>query len=389
MILPTLQELYTSQLTRLETQYSINIPLFGKNFLRAWAGVTAGTSWLLYKAIAKVQKNVFVDTADPESQGGTLERFGRVYLRRNPFPATAGEYTIQLDIDPSAIGNVIPAQTQFRSNDDSLNPAKLFILDSPFTIDGINIITIRALEAGIGSKLEPGNIVSLTGPIALVEKPAVVLTESTQPQAAEDLEDYRQKVIDAVSLEPQGGAGADYRLWAAEAQGVKQSYPYKNLLVENKVNLFVEATIVDSIDGKGTPTPAIFSAVETSIETPTIDRPSRKSITVDVNYLPVTPLDIDIIINGYNGLTPTIEAAIATSIGAFLDDVRPFVGSIDPLAAKNDLFGTNQIVALILAAQPGSVFGAIELYVGGPSPVTNYQFLFGEIPYLNTITYVP
>lgn len=389
MTLPTLQQLYNDTLQKLETEYSINIPGFGKNFLRAWAGVTAGTLWLLYKAIAKVQKNVFVDTADPESQGGTLERFGRIYLGRNPFPATSGEYEIQLTVDPAAIGNIIPAQTLFKSDDDSLNPGKIYVLDNPFTIDGTNIITVRATETGVDSRLDIGNKMSLTAPIPLVEREATVLSEVTQPQAAEPIEEYRQKVIDAVQLEPQGGAGADYRLWSADAQGVKESYPYANPLEINEVNLFIEATLSDSIDGKGTPTPAILAAVESAIEDPTPDRPSRKPLTVHkVNYLPVTVREIDIDVSGFINLTPVIQAAIATTITDYLKDVRPFVSSIDILADKNDIFDVNRIVALILEANPGSVFGQVVLKVD-LIPLTTFQFLYGDIPHLNSINYVP
>lgn len=389
MILPTKQQLYDDNIARLETAYNITIPQSGpKNFFRAWSSVTAGVTWLLYKALAKVQKNVFVDTADSESKGGTLERFGRVYLGRNPFPAQAGEYTIQLTIDSAAIGNIIPAQTQFKSNDDSLNPGQLFILDSPFTIDGVDIITVRALEAGTDSKLDIGNEISLTAPIALVEKNSTVLTESTQPQAAEDLEDYREKIIDAIRLEPQGGAGADYRLWSADAQGVKQSYPYTNTVNSNEVDLFVEATIADSSDGQGTPTASILSDVESAVEDPTTDRPSRKPIGVhSVNYLPISVRQVDIEINGYVGIDVIKQAAIATAIGSYLDEVRPYVSSIDVLADKNDIFDTNIIVSLILSAVPGSSFGTVVLKIDSV-PMTSYQFLYGNIPNLNTITYV-
>ena len=84
--IPTLKELYDQVLSDLETQYSISIPLFGKNFLRALAMVQAAKLKIFYLAVANLQKNIFVDTADPEASGGTLERFGRVKLGRNPFP---------------------------------------------------------------------------------------------------------------------------------------------------------------------------------------------------------------------------------------------------------------------------------------------------------------
>src|SRR5690349_13978165 len=94
--IPTTNQLYEDILADLEAEYGQSIPLFGKIFLRAFAGVQAAKLKLLYLSIANLQKNIFIDTADPEASGGTLERFGRIKLGRNPFPATAGQYEIQV-----------------------------------------------------------------------------------------------------------------------------------------------------------------------------------------------------------------------------------------------------------------------------------------------------
>ena len=170
--IPTLAQLYNDVLSDLEAQYGLSIPVFGKNFLRVLAGVQAAKLKLYYLAIANVQKNIFIDTAEAEAIGGTLERFGRVKLNRNPFPARAGKYTLQVT---GTIGAVIPAQTTFKSNDDSQNPGKLFILDTQFTLTAISDIrTVRSLESGIETKLEIGNKLTATAPIALVDKLAIV-----------------------------------------------------------------------------------------------------------------------------------------------------------------------------------------------------------------------
>lgn len=383
--IPTTSELYNGILADLEAEYNINIPLVGKNFLRAMAAVQAAKLRISYLHIAKVQKNIFVDTADPESIGGTLERFGRVKLGRNPFPATAGEYTLQVVGD---FGAIIPASTTFKSNDDSLHPGMLFILDNEYTLDGTDIITVRALEVGLNSQLSIGDKLTSTSPIALVDSIVEVLTESIEPIAAETIEEYREKALQAYRLEPQGGAGSDYRLWASDAQGVNESYPYAAIGVSNEVNLFIEATLVDSTDGKGTPTPAILAAVESSIEDPTPERPSRKPLAVyAVNYLPITPLDVDIVIDSFTGLTPTIQTEIENAIKSELSSIRPFVSSIDIIADKNDIFDVNKIVSVILNTVPGSVFGTVTLIVSG-GPVNTFQFTDGDIPYLNSITYV-
>ena len=389
-VIPTYIELYNGILSDLETQMQVSVPIFGKNFLRALAVVQAGKLWLYYKAIANVQKNIFIDTAEPESIGGTLERFGRVKLNREPFSARAGEYIVTVT---GSIGAIIPAQSTFKSDDTVINSGKLFILDSAYTLVAItDSITIRALEAGNDSKLNIGDTLTATAPIALVDSIVTVSAETIEPSAEENIEDYRDKALDAYRLEPQGGAATDYRLWSADAQGVKQSYPYAKTGVVNEINLFVEATIADSIDGKGTPSALLLTDVEEVVEfDPDTTRPTyergRRPLGVIVNFLPVTVLNVDVTINGFVGLTVDIQNAIELSLIDEINLVRPFVAACDILDEKNDILDSNKIISIILNTRPGSVFGAITLNVGGV-PYNSYTFINGNIPYVNSINFV-
>src|SRR4051812_1989999 len=117
--IPTLVELYNAIKSDLETEFGATIPVVGKSFLRVFAACQAAKLKLYYLTVGKLQKNIFVDTADPESLGGTLERFGRVKLGRNPFPAQAGQYKIGVS---GSIGAVIKSSTTFKSDDNSLSP---------------------------------------------------------------------------------------------------------------------------------------------------------------------------------------------------------------------------------------------------------------------------
>lgn len=388
--IPTFSQLYNDILASLEAEMNITIPLFGKNFLRAMAAVQAGKLKLFYLTIGNLQKNIFVDTADSESIGGTLERFGRIKLGRNPFPATAGQYTVQLT---GTTGAIVAAQTTFKSNDDSLNPGKLFILDIEYELDGTNIITIRALEGGLASGLEVGDELTATAPIANVNSIVAVLTESVEPLSAEDIEEYRAKSLDAYQKEPQGGAGTDYRLWAADVQGVQQTYPYAKSGFSNEMNLYVEATIADSTDGKGTPSAGMLTAVEAVVEldpdtTKPLSERGRRPLTVlQVHYLPVTIKEIDIIITGYVGITAAIQTIIFNAIKTALADIRPFVSSSDILENKNDILNINKIIFIIQNAQPGGFFDSLELKVDTVTQ-TSYTFMDGDIPHLQSVTYI-
>lgn len=387
--IPTLSELRTQILTALEAEYGDTVPTFGKVFLRAFANVQAAKMKLYYLAIAKLQKNIFADTADRESLGGTLERFGRIKLGRNPFPAQAGEYSVAVT---GTIGSVIKANATFKSNDDSLNPGYMFILDSEFELTtSPDTITLRALTAGTDSRLQAGDELTATAPISGVNSLVTILEETTEPQAAEDIEEYRTKVLDAYKLEPQGGSGSDYRIWSADAQGVLRVYPYAKDGASNEINLFVEATIEDSTDNKGTPTAGILQEVEEVVEfdpdetLPITERGRRPLGVFQVHYLPITPLDVDIEIADFVGLTEDIETIISDALEERITLIRPFVSSCDVLEDKDDILDTNLIIATILSARPGSVFGTVTLTVDG-SPVSTYTFEDGDIPYFNSVT---
>jgi uncharacterized phage protein gp47/JayE len=375
MTIPTINELYTAIISSLETEMSITISSFGRSYLRSKAMVQAGRLYLIYLVMAQIQKNIFVDTCDEE----TLIRFGQVKLGRDPFPATQAEYTVQL---VGTLGSVVKAQTIFRANDDSSAPGKRFILDEEFTLDGTDIITLRALEAGTDSQLVIGNQLTAEAPIALVDSVVTVLTEVEQPQEAEELEVYRDKVIQAFRLEPQGGAAADYRLWATEVSGIVQAYPYAKSGYTSEINLYIESDEPD-----GVPTPTDLQNVEDAIELPTADRPSRKPVTAIVNYLPVTPLEIDIEIDSYANYTAAKDALILSALQDFFSEIRPFVSAIDVVADKNDYFDVNSIISVILQAVPGSVFGSVTILIEG-YPENSYTFTGGEIPQLNSVTYV-
>jgi len=386
--IPTLNQLYTGILSDLETQYSSSISLFGKVFLRALAGTQAAKLKLIYLAIGNLQKNIFVDTADSVEIGGTLERFGVIKLGRLPYKATAGIYTVTVT---GTIGGVIPASTTFKSDDTSLNTGYLFVLDNAYTLVATtDTITLRALTAGEESKLNVGDTLTATGPIALVNSSVEVATISTSPLAAETIEAYRTAIINSYRLEAQGGAATDYRIWSADAQGVQKVYPYAKSGAVCEVDLYVEATSADSTDGKGTPTAQLLLDVEavvnfnpnTSLD---LNERGRRPLDVIVNYLPVIPRAVNLTIAS-SSFTTAQKATLLTALTDAINEIRPFVDSADDLDYKNNILDSNKVIGVIINAIPGASFGAITIEVAG-TVYPKYTFALGNIPYLNSIAY--
>lgn len=387
--IPTLTELYNSIISDLETQFGVSIPLVGKNFLRVMAAVQAAKLKLYYLALGLVQKNIFPDSADSESIGGTLERFGRVKLGRNPFDARAGEYEI---IVTGSIGAVIKAAMTWKSDDSSTSPGYLYVLDEEFTLSSTtDTIIVRALTPGTEASLNAGDTMSATSPIALVDKVATVYAEITEPRAAETIEAYRTAILNSYRLEPQGGAATDYRLWAQDAQGVRFVYPYARTGFPCEINLFVEANEADSIDGEGTPSAALLDEVEAVIEfnpddtLPLLER-GRRPLQVIVNFLPVTVKQIDVTITGYVGIDVDTQALLDAAIESLVKDIRPFVAAADIVANKNDILDVNKIIATIIGQKPGAIFTSVTMDVDG-IPLSTYTFENGDIPHLDSITY--
>lgn len=389
--IPTIAQLRADILADLEAQYGESIPAFGKVFLYALANVQAGKLKLYYLSIAHLQKNIFVDTADPEASGGTLERFGRIKLNRNPFPATAGQYEIQVT---GTIGAVIASGTTFKSDDDSANPGKLFILDTPFTLaTNPDTCNVRALEAGLDSQLNIGDTLTATIPIANVDKSAEVISEVVEPLSAEDIEAYRDNIEQAFRLEPNGGSAADYKIWAADAQGVAAVYPYNKAGFPGELNLYVEATIADSTDGKGTPSQSILDDVEEVIEIdpdtslPLAERGRRPLGVHDIHVLPVVIQTIDIDITGLSALTAAQQSSIEDALTLMISEIRPFIAGADVLSEQNDTLDVNRIIAEILNVVPGASFGPVDLQVNTISEST-FTFVNGQIPWVDSINFL-
>ena len=386
----TLVQLYNGVKADLQTQYGATIS-GGKSFLNSLSASLAGQFKSIYLVIANTQKNIWVDTADPESIGGTLERFGRTFLGRNPFPAVAAQYHVQLN---GVAGAIINASTTFKSDDSSESPGMLFILDNAYTMLSTNdIITLRALTSGTVSQLATNDTLTATGPLGLASASVVVTGQVVQPLDAESIEAYRQAAINSRQLSPQGGSAVDYRLWSQDAQGVALVYPYASSGNVNEIDLYVESVVADSTDGKGTPSAAMLLAVQAVVEfnpntSLTLAQRSRRPLNVwEVNYLPVTIKTVDITITGFASVTPAQKVQLLAAVTAAINIIRPFVAAADILANKNDILDNNGLIGMLITSLPGSIFSGITFKINGVQ-VSTFTFSKGDIPFLNSIGYV-
>lgn len=387
--IPTIKELYGNMSSDLRSKLNLTTDYLKKTF-DAFCLVISAMVHILYLYLSDIQDNIFPDKATTQDQGGTLERQGMIYMNRGPFPASIGSFKVSVI---GVAGSVLRQNLTFKSNEETLNPGQVYILDSEYTLTGTDDeIEIRSIGGGVEYNLNVDDNLTITEPVIGVDKTVTVTEVVVQPKAGETTELYRQAILNAIQLEPQGGSRADYRQWSSDAQGVRSVYPYVRDGQPSIIDLYVEATIVDSTDGKGTPSPSILAEVEDVIEMdPDVSKPTnergRRPMQADVQVQPIVLIPVDITISGLSDDSDSVKDAIESSVNDFLYDVRPFIAGADLRRNKNDILYSGKVQSVVTEALVnGNFFNVLELAVDG-NIVTSYEFTLGNIPYLRNLIY--
>lgn len=387
--IPTIEEIFASIESDFKSQLNID-DIQTKMVINSMSAVLSGQFKLLYLYLADIQNNLFPDTADTFENGGQLNRLGAIYLNRQPKPSTNGYYLLKVTgVQNSKLRNSIT----FKSNDDSKSPGKLFILESDYYLNGVDdIITVRSLESGRSSILGIGDELTITEPVIGVDATVSIQEIITLPIESETIDSYRKKIIDAIQLEPQGGAKTDYRLWSQDAQGVDKVYPYVKENNAGTVQVFVEATEIDSVDGYGTPTQFLLDATREVIlmdpdDTKPTNERGRKPMQTILEVLPITLKPVDITVLGLQQNNLDVQNLLRTNLKLFLKQIRPFIDGADLLKNKNDFLYSGKVQGVISdSLGNGNFFNDVKVFVDGQE-ITSFQFGLSNIPFLRNVNY--
>jgi len=387
--IPTIQELQDALANDLKSKLNLSSTEL-KTVLNAFDTVLAAQFKLVYLYLSDVQNNIFPDTADTAENGGTLEQLGLIYLGRYPNPATIGIFEAEVI---GVAGSVLRAGLTFKSNEDSKNPGQVFVLDSEYTLTGTSdIIEIRSIKGGLDYDLNIDDELTITEPVLGVENVVTITTILEQPKASENIEVYRQLILDAIQLEPQGGAKTDYRLWSADAQGVRKVYPYVRDGEAGTVDVYVEATVEDSTDGNGTPSSQLLDDVLEVIEfdpddTKPLNERGRRPIQANVETLAITTIPVDVQITGLSDSSISVQNAIINNMKAHLRDIRPYISGADLARNKNDILYSARLQSVSTdVLESANFFTGFVMQVDGVTELS-YVFTLGNIPYLRNVTF--
>ena len=392
---PTLNDLYAAISADFKNRFGISSENDLKRVLIALASVNAAMLKLFYLALMDVQKNTWPDLADSEEMGGTLERFGRLKLGRDPYPATQGGYTLTVT---GTIGATIPIGTQYKSSANSTHPNSLFTTTESVTLTAeTGSIAVLSDRSGTDYELASGDELYTVNPIIGITSKALVDSVDTIPTDAEDIEVYRELVLQSFRLEPNGGSASDYVFWALDVDGIRTVYPFTAAGTSGVATIYAEATVAASTDGHGTPTTALMEALWKSDKTGVFEldpdttqsiyeRGRRQIGLSEITILAVTPMPVVVTITGLKVQTDSEKNSVSSKITDMLYLKRPYVAGVGDINDRNDtLYLSDIIIAISEAVAVGNTYNSVSVTCGGqPLP---YQFLNGNIPYLSSVIY--
>ena len=361
-----------------------------KKVLDAFSGVLAAQFKLAYLGIEDAQRNLYPDTADTFENGGSLNRLGSIYLNRDIRPATSAIYRVNVT---GVEDSVLRSGLTFKSNIDSSNPNKLYILENEYTLTGSNdLITVRSVDGGLDYSQDNGNNLTITEPVIGVDKTVTInkngFVSFTDPLAAETTQEFRNSILNAIQLEPQGGSKSDYRIWASDAAGVRFVYPYVKDGEAGTVQIFVESS-----GNGGVPNQAILDEVEEVInfdpdETKPTAQRARRPIQVNLEVVPIDPVDVEINITGLENSSTSVRDSIELNLIEFLRNIRPFVDGSDLVRNKNDILYSAKLQGVVSdVLDPDNFFNNFSMLIDGVSQ-TSFIFSREKIPNLINVNYL-
>lgn len=364
LVTPTTKEISDNIIAQLETSLSQSIPLLPKSFTRVLAKALAGIFILIYKYAGFIFLQMFVKTAsyaDTEINGVTVNpllEWGRLIGTSDLKEATSAEMTITVTVINQT--GSLPSNSQLLNTSNGVTYLTVGdVLLNALTVS-VAIIAASDQSGGDGSgtigNLEIGDTVSFANPLANVNRDAIIASIQVTGAEAEDVEAYRQRILDRFQKRPQGGAYSDYELWGEEASGIINVYPYTGNAGE--VNVYSEATVESSGNTDGIPTTPQLEAVLALINYDEDGLSSRRNANAFVNSLPIIRTGFNVTVTGITGVTnlSDVQSQITDALTEYFLEVEPYIIglSIPPRKDRISRTSISSIINDIVLAYSGT-----------------------------------
>lgn len=365
--IPTTEEIKDRIINDIESSISQSTPLLFKAFNRVLAFALSGAFTILYKFGQWALKQIFTITQDADS----LELKGDQYdIPRKV--AIAAILTADFTGDN---GTIIPAGKQFRGNANGL----LYSLQTAEEISGGtasgNVLCLTSGEAG---NLINGSVLTILQPIPGLDNQATISATVTEGEDQEEIEDYRARISDREKTPPQGGALADYIIWAREVAGITRAFVWGHREVSAINPGYIEVyPISDTDPGGRIPDSGKLTEVQEYIDDPT--RAPLQAVIIDA--LPMIEQQFDITVTDLEPNTTAIKNLFAENVEAYLLEREP--KQFEEQVEVKNVISRAGIEAIYINSGAQSVTLTIDLV--GTGTVEDHTLLYNELAILRNI----
>jgi uncharacterized phage protein gp47/JayE len=385
-------------------EFNNSIRILPKSFIKVICTVYAGVFIFLYKIIGWVFLQLFPETAywkeinvlgmkvRPLVKWGVLIGVGE--------PRGGTQWKGEIAVHVTALNSQLITGTQLKSD----ITGKLYLVDDTKNLENeTETVSVTCTETGKSGSLEAGDVLNFVSTLGNVRKEAEVLSVTQDAAEAETEPEYRYRVVNRWRMQPQGGALADYRIWASEVAGVYNTYPYNDPNTASGVLLYISGN--PSIFPDRIPSAALLKQVgDVCVYDPNRgNKAYRKPMgaTIDPqgdgSYSNIRPVEIivfDIYIYGLAGIPPQDFAdAVRTPLDEYFLGREPYIRGLSDDNNKTNIVSRNNASSVIdqIAISQKAEFDSVQMHKNG-IVISSYTLGIGELSklrnlYINGVLY--
>lgn len=349
---PTIKEIQTRIISDIEAETGQTIPILSKAVWRILAFGLAGAWIILYKYGTDAFRQRFVQTAS-ETFLSLLGELVNVFRQ----PATIWDGTA--DVVSSVDTGDIPAGTQLTNT----NTGTVYTVSVGVNLSiGTVTFSLASTTGGSDGNLNAGDTLDFVKPIPGIESTVTIASSVTAGEDQEELETYRQRVLDAYQKKPQGGALADYEQWAEEAPNVINAYPYASD-TPGQVEVYIE--VDDQTDGIPT-NDQLVAALDYIYYNPTTGLATRRPVTAEVFTYAITRPEFDFEVVSLSPDTPETREDIEDALEQLLLAKEPYIQGL--AITRNDTISqaeSTATVQVVASSASATISGVLVRLSGG------------------------
>ena len=387
----TIQEVFDASIAYLESRINQKTPAAEKAYNKVLANMLAMQSGQQLKYASDRAKEVLTISASIE--GLTVIGQGRDIIRK---PATSSVIVFEV---PATSGTIIETSVIYTADDTGVRyrPDVQVVA----SVSNIATITATALTPGVVGNLNNGQTLSADRNVPGAENQGTVTDNTTLGTEQEQVEVYRQRILDDERTEGGGSNSADYRRWGEKTPGVERIFTYTGQSsylqtgtgVINPVatSHFVKAD--ESLGTDGVADSTLLALTEQYIKTDQETGKANECLTGDLDsfreVLSIFNDDYFVTITGLSvsgDKEAQVKTDIETALRTYFRTVQPFISGLDFEDDRNDTVSNPSVAAVVqdvVGAAGGSFTGVSVSNSGGI--ITDYPLGVGELSKLSDV----